>query len=119
MSCAQNCQVGEHVGLVLRVFMAEEKYTSTSGEPYLEVHGTDIDGVTVASLRLWRYAEGDLTERNTYIIRGLKVMVAKQWDEEHWRYNFRTDGLKTLECTSRTAVEDVSHIEDITSFFSK
>ena len=116
-SFAHECQVGEHVGLVLQVLMAEEKYTNNSGDPYLEVHGTDIEGAMVASLRLWRYANGDLTEGNTYIIRGLKVMLAKQWDAEQWKYIFRGDGSKTLECTSRTAVEDVSHIEAITAFF--
>ena len=120
LSWAQNnCQVGEHVSLVVQVLLAEQKYTNTTGDSYLEVSGSDIENGVVTSLRLWRYAEGDLSEDKTYIIRGLKVVIKKQWDDEQCNYILRRDGTKTLDCTSRTTVEDVSHIESITAFFQQ
>ena len=108
--------MGDHVALVVRVIMVEQKFTN-SGDTYLEAYGTDTEGTLAKNLRLWRYADGDLAEGSTYIIRGLKVALAKQWDDNEWKYVVRADGSKSLECTSRTAVEDVSHIATITTLF--
>ena len=80
------------------------------------MNGTDTDGTFVRNLRLWRYAEGDLFDDTPYIIRGLKVVPARQWDDKEWKYINRADGTKSLERTCRTAVEDVSHIVPITVF---
>ena len=96
--------------------MTEEKYTSTSGDPYLEVHGTDIEGAMVASLRLWRYADGDLTEGRTYIIRGLKVAAGMMGLSDEGRHVPRADKVRAVECSSRIAAEDVSHVAVISEY---
>jgi len=110
--------VGEHVALALRALSVEEKHTADKGDVYLVVHGVDVEGAMVANLRLWRFDNNDIMASSTYILRGLKVVPAKQWDEEQWKYVPRMDGKKELDCTARTAVEDVSHVTDITAFFA-
>ena len=109
--------MGEHVALVLRVLAVEEKYTSDKEEVYVVVHGVDTEGAMVTNLRLWRFDRNDIISNKTYIIRGLKVVPARQWDEELWKYVPRMDGRKELECVARAAVEDVSRVTDITASF--
>ena len=118
-TCAfvQHCNLGDHVSIVLRVLGVTPKQTQGSGDPYLEVIGIDMDQTMVTPLRLWRYQDGDMEENKTYIIRGLKVAPAKVWDAHQWQYIIRADGSKALECTSCTAVEDVSHIQAISAIF--
>ena len=79
--------------------------------------GKDWEGEWVRNLRLWRYADGDVCEQNTYIIRGLKVVPLKQWDDWAQDYINRPDGQKTVECTMRTALEDVSQNDSVSAFF--
>ena len=70
------------------------------------------------ALRFWRFEEGDITEGRTYIARGLKVGSERRWDDELNKYVCRDDGSRRMECTGRTAVEDVSRVAAIMTFFS-
>ena len=51
-----------------------------------------------------------MNPRATYIIRGLKVVAETMWSNDDYPYIQRPDKTQTVECTSRTAVEDVSHV---------
>ena len=115
LAYAQDLAVGEHVALVLRAIMVEQKWNQR-GEVYLEAHGLDLENATVNYLRLWRFAETDLQAGRTTIIRGLKVVLETQWDGS--KYVPRLDGPKIFECTNRATIEDVSHVPAITSLFS-
>ena len=44
----------EFVSLVVKVVNVEERQTSTF-EPYVVLHGKDIEGVTTPSVKLWRF----------------------------------------------------------------
>ncbi len=70
-------------------------------------------------LRLWRFETDDVHARTVYILRGLKAVPETMWSQEEWKYIPRPDKAQTLECTSRTAVEDVSHVPSITHYFTK
>ena len=112
--------VGSIVDLVLLVNAVEEKEIKSGdnmGNPYLLVAGVDMEGQTVGPLRVWEHVWNDVREGNIYIIRGLKVVIQKQWDEVAGRYVNNTVGLKTLDCDSRTAIEDVNDNEEIASYF--
>ena len=113
----QGMKVGEYVALVIKVLGVDAKTTADKGEPYLVVTGVDMDNAVVAHLRLWRFEEGDVVEGNAYIMRGLKVAEETIWDDEKWKYVARGDGTKKAECKDRTAVEDVTHIDEIMHFF--
>ena len=76
-----------------------------------------MEGCATGPLRLWRFEEEDLVEGNTYIVRGLKVTADTHWDDQQWKYVPRQDGTKALECTTRAAVEDVTHVDAIAVFF--
>ena len=52
-----------------------------------------------------------------YILRGLKVVQAEKWSHEDDKYMPRLDGARSLDCTFRTAVEDVSEVKSITQLF--
>ena len=80
------------------------------------VYGSDMEGKPVGPLRLWRFEEGDMHPRATYIFRGLKVVAETMWSNDDYRYIPRPDKTQTVECTSRTAVEDVSHVPAITEY---
>ena len=79
--------------------------------------GIDMGGTPTGVLRLWRFDESDMRAGGTYILRGLKVTLATFWSTEEWKYVPYPDHSKTLECTSRTAIEDVAHIPAIRNFF--
>ena len=115
LSLVQHLQIGDHVGLALRVLSVEEKVTYEKGEVYLTVHGLDIEGATVTYLRLWRFDASDVFVNKVYIIRGLKVVPAKQWDDTLGKFVPRLESHQELECTARVAIEDVSHVNEITS----
>ena len=51
-------------------------------------------------------------------MRSFKVATATQWDEVQCKYVPRPGGEKTVEISSRTAVEDVTDVEGIADFFS-
>ena len=114
----QGARVGDYVALVLRILCVEEKYTATKGEPFLQVTGLDLDSAPTDNLRFWRYECGDLVEGNIYIVRGLKVALKQQWSDELKRYAPNTQGINTVESTYRTAAEDVTHVEAISSYFA-
>ena len=103
--------------LVVHVLKAERRDTADKNEPYLVLHGVDMEGCSVAPLRLWRFSEDDVDQGNTYIIRGLKVGEEVQWDDEQWKWVPRQNGVRALESTVRTALEDVTGVEDIERCF--
>ena len=110
--------LGTHIDLVLSIFLAEERCTQDSRqERYLSVNGADMEKVPVGPVLLWGYAAGEVVCGNIYIIRGLKVVAAKSWSYDDWKYFPRTDGARALDCTYRTAVEDVSGAQAITRIF--
>ena len=115
---AAACNLGDFVALVVRPYSVEAKTTSDKGEPYLVIHGRDMSGQHIGPLRLWSHQEGDVKEYSTYIIRGLKVVIETVWSADLNKYVPRGDKAKTVECTFRTAVEDVSHVGPITTWFS-
>ena len=115
---AQQVKLGEHIALVFKALAVETRYTDDSNEAFLEVQGVDIEGVPTGALRFWRYEEGDIAEGRAYIARGLKVCAERRWDDELNKYVCRDDGSRRMECTGRTAVEDVSHVAAIVTFFS-
>ena len=104
------------VALVMKVTSLEEQQSS-NGEPYLVVRGPDMDSNSAHSLRLWRYRQNDMRTDSVYIIRGLKVVPDMYWCQTEWKYVPYTDGRKKLDCSYRTSVEDVSHVEDLPFFF--
>ena len=102
----------------MRAVWVEEKFTEATSEQYLQVAGMDMERVPTDTLRLWRYESGDIIEGSTCIVRALKVVVQQQWNYEFQRYAPSVNGYKTVEMTSRTAVEDVSDTRAITAFFA-
>ena len=113
--------LGTFVDLVIRIYSAEEvevQNGANQGMPYLRVDGVDMDGEHVGPLRLWDYVEGDLEPGNTCILRGLKIASERVYDESLAKWVSNVQGGKTLVCDSRTAIEDVSDIAEITSYFS-
>ena len=116
----QSAQIGSFVGLVLRVHQVEQGETIDKQETYLSVRGVDMDGQFFGPIRLWRWTEHDahMRQDGVYIIRGLKVVKETEWSNDRWAYVPREDGTQTLESSFRVAVEDVSHVQDITQYFS-
>ena len=93
---------------------AGTQQTRTSRTWYYMV---DMEGSPVGPLRLWRFSEDEVVEGNTYIIRGLKVGEEVQWDDDQWKWVPRQNGVRALESTVRTALEDVTAVEDIERCF--
>ena len=112
-------QVGDFVGIVLRITYLEEGETSNTSEPFLCIYGIDMDGITVGPIRLWRWTAADcgMQVGSTCVLRGLRVVKESIWSDEKWAYVPREDGAMTLEHNFRLAVEDVSSVEHITAFF--
>ena len=48
--------------------------------------------------------------------RALKVVAETMWSNDEGRYVPRTDRVQTVECSSQTVVEDVSHVAAITEY---
>jgi hypothetical protein len=118
MARAQEVILGMHIDLVLRIFLVDERYTQDARqESHLSISGLDMDGETVGPVLLWGYVAGEVQNGSIYIIRGLKVVQAKRWSLEEGKYVPRTDGARSLDCTYRTAVEDVSEVQAITLIF--
>ena len=116
----QNAELGSYVSLVLCAHRTEQSETSTTQEPFLIVHGIDMDGAMVGPIRLWRWteADADMQSGGVYIIRGLKVVKQTVWSDVQWAYIPSDDGSQTVESSFRVAVENVSGVPDITSYFS-
>ena len=98
------------VNLVMWVRNVQQKETNGKGEPFLVAYGSGVDEKPVGPLRLWRFEQRDMSTRAIYVITGLKVVAETVWSNEEYRWMPRPDGIQTIECTSRTAVEDVSHV---------
>ena len=82
----QNCNAGDFVALALYVVSTEEKSTANSGEPYLEVHGVDMERAHSGPIRLWQHDQTDMEQGKVYIIRGLRVAVETYWSNDLWKY---------------------------------
>ena len=80
----------------------EQKTTFDKGEPYLEVHGVDMDRVPITALRMWMFEEGEIVPGNLYILRGLRVAPDRVWDDAAWKYVPSPDRRK-LDCSGRAA----------------
>jgi len=113
----QGAAVGTFIALVLRAQAVEERVSDYTGDSYLVVHGIDMDGSMVGPLRLFRFDSDDMDFGRVYIVRGLKVVVDTQWSYEQHQYVPRVDGTKNVECSYRTALEDVSDVDAIMQYF--
>ena len=113
----QESQLGQYVALVFLAIGIEDKWTDGNSEPYALVYGRDMEGATTKPMRFWRFEEGDVQQGSIYIARGLKVVADKYWNNEEYRYVPRTDGVKSVECCWRTALEEVTHVSDIAFWF--
>ena len=103
----------------MRAQSVEEKTTSDKGEPYLVVHGIDMDGKATGPLRWWRFSPEDVEEGSIYIVRGLKIVTDTQWSHDHGKYMPRADNSKAFECSYRTAAENVSNVPAIAAWFEQ
>ena len=112
----QDLQPGQFIALVFLAISVEDRWTESSGDPYVLVYGRDMDGATT-TLRFWRFEEGDVQQGSIYIARGMKVVADSYWNAEQWKYVPREDGSKTVECGWRTALEDVTQVSSIAQYF--
>ena len=118
MGVGTQAPLGHFVDLVLRVDSVDQLPIQSGpnvGASYLQVSGVDMDGVIVGPLRLWNHVEGDVEVHSICILRGLKVAPEKLWNGE--KYVNDREGAKQLDSDARTAIEDVSEIREITSYF--
>ena len=113
----QQCNLGQFIALVFSVLNVEDKWADGTGDPYAVVYGLDMDRMPMNALYLWRFEEGDVEQGHIYIARGLKVVPDTYWNTEQFKYVPRDDGTKKVECTWRTALEDVTHVDDIKQYF--
>ena len=115
----QSMHVNDFVSIALRITQLEESMTNNTGEPYLSIYGTDMDGTTMGPIRLWRWTteDGGMELSGTYVLRGLRVVKETSWSYDKETYAPREDGAMTVECNFRTAVEDVSDVEAIAALF--
>ena len=119
MSYINECNVGIFVDLVIHATQVEARLSNEQTldeQPFLLVHGYDMESVPTGSLRFWRYEDGDIAEGKTYIVRGLKVVNDKWWCDGAG-YVPKGDGSKTAEICWRTAVEDVIHVQQLARHF--
>ena len=115
MSYLNECNVGTFVDLVIHATQVEARLSNEQTideQPFLLVHGYDMENVPTGALRFWRYEDGDIAEGKTYIVRGLKVVDDKWWCDGAG-YVPKGDGSKTVEICWRTAVEDVTHVQQL------
>ena len=117
MAFVRECAVGTYVAIAMRITDVQIRYTSTQNEPYLQIMSVDTDGCNVGPLRLWRFEEGDIRPGGAYVVRGLKVVNDRAWDHAKGIWVRSTDTQKTIECSVRTAFEDVADVESITQYF--
>ena len=115
MSYLNECNVSSFVDLVIHATQVEARLSNEQTideQPFLLVHGYDMETVPTGALRFWRYEDGDIAEGKTYIVRGLKVVDDKWWCDGAG-YVPKGDGSKTVEICWRTAVEDVTHVQQL------
>ena len=78
--------------------------------------GVDTEGGAVGPLRLWQREEGDIKPGGAYVVRGLKVVNDRAWDSTKGMWIRSVDTPQTMECSVRTAFEDVEDVESITQY---
>ena len=116
-SYVQTKNAGEFVAIVLQVKALQPSFTET-GEPYLSVQSSlDMEGRAGAPFRMWRFADGELILNHIYMIRGLKVMAEMYWDSWSQSRQPSENGKMRLERCFRTAVEDVTELEEFAEYF--
>jgi hypothetical protein len=116
MAFVRESAVGTYVAIAMKITDVQPKWTSTQAEPYLQLMGVDTEGSAVGPLRLWQHEEGDIKPGGAYIVRGLKVVNDRVWDPAKSMWTRSPDAPKTIECSVRTACEDVEDIESITQY---
>jgi len=116
MAFVGECAVGTYVAIAMRINDVQAKWTSTQNEPYLQVMGVDTERNVVGPLRLWQREEGDIKIGGAYVVRGLKVVNDRAWDSTRGMWIRSADAPKTIECSVRTACEDVEDVESITQY---
>ena len=116
MAFARECAVGTFVAIAMRISDVQAKWTSRKKDPYLQVMGVDTEGGVVGPLRLWWHEQGDIKLGGAYVLRGLKVVNGWAWDSTNGMWMRSADAPKTIECSPRTACEDVEDVESITQY---
>ena len=116
MSFVQDCAVGTHVAIAMRITEVQPRWTVALYRPYLELWGVDTEGGVVGPLRLWQREAGDIIPGGAYVVRGLRVVHDRMWDSARRRWVPSPATPKTIERSARTACEDVEDIETITQF---
>ena len=118
LSFVRECAVGSYVAIAMRMSDVLPKWTQEKNEPYLQLMGVDTEGGVVGPLRLWNRVEGDINTGGAYVVRGIKVVNDRAWDSTAGMWIRSADTPKTIECSVRTAWEDVQDVESITQYFS-
>ena len=114
----KTASMGDFVALVCRITSVTQRWTRETEEPYVQVQGLDMAGERVGPLFLWLFDDEQVYEGMYCIVRGLKVAEEKQWDYMLGSRQPTGSGIKVLECKDRTAVEDVTDVEDIKGCFN-
>ena len=116
MEFMRECRVGTYVAIAMRIHDVLAKWSAID-EPYLELMGVDTEGGDVGPLRLWQHEEGDIKIGGAYVVRGLRVVHDRAWDSTRGIWVRSSDQPKIVECSVRTACEDVEGVESITQCF--
>ena len=116
MDFMRECAVGTYVAIAMHINDVQAKW-SAKNEPYLELMGVDTEGSVVGPLRLWQREEGDIKFGGAYVVRGLKVVNDRAWDSTRGMWIRSADAPIIIECSPRTACEDVEGVESITQCF--
>ena len=113
--CQQN--VGDMIDFVIKVNSVQENQHTISDEPYLCISGSDMDGVNVRPLFMWLFKEGEIVTQRIYILRAMRVCLETCWCEWSHCYVPYADERRKIECSFRTAVEDVTDVQFIQGRF--
>ena len=116
MAFAREAPVGTYVAIPMRITDVQARWTYAANEPYAQVNGVGTEGDAVGPLRLWQREEGDIKLGGAYVVRGLKVVNDRAWDSTKGMWIRSADAPKTIECSVRTACEDVEDVESITQY---
>ena len=116
MAFVQKCAAGTYVAIAMRITDVQPRWTSSQNEPYLQLMAIDTEGGVVGPLRLWQREAGDINLGGAYVVRGLKVVNDRVWVSATGMWIRSADAPKTIECSVRTACEDVEDVESITQY---
>ena len=116
MTYVRECALGTFVAIAMRITDVQPKWTLAQSEPYLQLQGVDTEGGVVGPLRLWQREEGDINPGGAYVVRGLKVVNDRAWDSTKGMWIRSADAPKTIECSVRTACEEVVDVGSITQY---